>query len=327
MLKDELLKLAVECGADLMGVASASRFAAGHKIFRIYPEVKNVVGLVFRNLRGSYRGIEEGTTYYQYTTMSVENTEETVMPIALVRLANFIESYGYTAVPQRRHQTIMESEDGMNPEVAYDAITRGRVEEPQLDFVDAAVKCGLGERGLHGALLTDEFGPFLRLCFILTDAELPPDPVAKPHLCDRCGECVKGCPGRCIAADGTVDEWKCAAYYNGANGQKNPFMPPDAYPDLPDRLAIIAGEAEVTPEKARKIMDETYFYPPAQHAYQCSICGRACDVACYCHLERKGVLTKKFKTPFRPRPEWRFPISDFHTPSAKTVPNDGAIMV
>ena len=289
-------------------------FCRRTQVFRIYPDVRSVVGLVFRNLRGSYRGIEEGTTYYQYTTMSVENTEETVMPVALVRLANLIESHGYTAVPQRRHQTIMESEDGMNPEVAYDAIARGRTEEPQFDFVEAAVLCGLGERGLHGALLTDEFGPFLRLCFILTDAELPPDNIVAPHLCDRCGECVKGCPGRCISADGTVDEWKCAAYYNGANGQKNPFMPPGAYPDFPDRLAVIAGEAEVSPEKARKIMDETYFYPPAQHAYQCSICGRACDVACYCHLEGKGVLTRKFKTPFRSRPEWRFPLSDF-TPS------------
>ena len=93
-------------------------------------------------------------------------------------------------------------------------------------------------------------------------------------------------------------------------------MPPDAFPDFPDRLKIIAGEAEVTPEKARKIMDDIYFYPPAQHAYQCSICGRACDVACYCHLEEKGVLTKKFKTPFRYRPEWKFPLSDFERSSA-----------
>ena len=310
-MKEALYNLAKTCGADLMGVAPAARFAPDHKIFRIYPQVKSVIGFVFRCLRGSYRGTEEGTTYYQYTTMSVENMEETVMPVALVRLANLLESHGYTAVPQRRHQTIMESTDGMNPEVAYDAITRGRVEEPQFDFVDAAVQCGLGEKGFHGALLTDAFGPFQRLCFILTDAELPSDPVVTPHLCDRCGECAKGCPGHCVGADGKIDDWRCAAYYNGANGQKNPFMPPEAFPDFPDRLKIIAGEAEVTPEKARKIMDEIYFYPPAQHAYQCSICGRACDVACYCHLEEKGVLTKKFKTPFRYRPEWKFPLSDF----------------
>ena len=319
-LKQELLELAKTCGADLMGVAPASRFAPEDKVFRIFPGVKSVVCFVFRNLRGSYRGVEEGTTYYQYTTMSVENTEETVMPVALVRLANLIESRGFTAVPQRRHQTIMETKDGMNPEVAYDAITRDRPQEPQMDFVDAAVRCGVGEKGFHGALLTDEFGPFLRLCFILTDAELPADPVKAPHLCDACQKaegasprpCAAGCPGKCVdPATGAVDAWRCAAYYNGANGTKNPFMPPDAFPDFEDRLKIIAGEADIDPEKARKIMDAIYFYQPAQHAYQCSICGRACDMACYSRLEQLGLLTRKFRKPFRYRPEWRFPLSDF----------------
>jgi hypothetical protein len=58
-------------------------------------------------------------------------------------------------------------------------------------------------------------------------------------------------------------------------------------------------------------MDKLYFYPPAQHAYQCSICGKACQVECYVHLEEKGVLTKKFKEPFRKREPWKFDIEDF----------------
>lgn len=311
-MKQELIDLARQCGADLVGVAPASRFAPSHRIFRIYPQVKSVVGLAFRCLRGSYRGTEEGTTYYQYTTMSVENIEETVMPVALVRLSNLIESKGFTAVPQRRHQTIMEEADGMNPEVAYDSITRDRPQEPQFDFTDAAVKCGLGELGFHGALLTDDFGPMQRTCFILTDADIEPDPVRAPHLCDRCGACARGCPGKCVdAATGRIDPWRCAVYYNGANGTKNPFMPPEAFPDFEDRLAIIAGEAEIDSAKARKILDEIYFYPPAQHSYNCSICGRACDVACYCHLEEKGALRRRFKTPFRYRREWKFPLDDF----------------
>jgi len=97
----------------------------------------------------------------------------------------------------------------------------------------------------------------------------------------------------------------------GANGTKNPFMPTDAFADFDNRIEIIAGEAKVTPEVAKKILDNIYFYPPAQHSYQCSICGRACDVACYIHLEEKGILSKKFKTPFRKREEWMFDISDF----------------
>ena len=135
--------------------------------------------------------------------------------------------------------------------------------------------------------------------------------IVTPHLCDNCGECKNGCPGRAIADDGSVDPWQCAVYYNGANGTKNPFMPPEAFEDMEERLEIIAGEAQVTPEIAKKILDAIYFYPPVHHAYQCSICGRACDVACYVHLEEKGVLTRKFKSPFRKREEWRFAVEDF----------------
>ncbi len=313
-MKEQIIALAKENWADIVGFAPASRFDKEDAVFKIFPETKTVICLAFRVLRGIYRGIEEGSTYYQYTTMAVENMEETIMPMATLRVSNLIEEKGFTAVPQRRHQNIMQEENGMNPEVAYDSIYRGRTAENQMNFVDAAVKCGVGEKGFHGALLTDEFGPMVRLSFILTDAQIDPDLMKAPHLCDGCGACVKACPGKAIdAKTGKVDDWQCAVYYNGANGTKNPFMPFDAFPDFEDRLAIIAGEAQVTPERAREIMDAIYFYPPAQHTYQCSICNRACDVDCYCHLEEKGVLTKKFKTPFRKREKWAFPLSDFES--------------
>ena len=312
--REEIITLAKENWADRVGFAPASRFAPDDPIFRIMPSTKTVICLVYKLLRGMYRGIEEGTTFYQYTTMAVENMEETVMPMAQLRVSNYLESLGYTALPQRRHQTIMAERDDTNPEVAFDAIFRGRTQEPQIDFLNAAVMCGVGERSLHGTLLTDEMGPMVRWCFILTDAEIEADGIAMPHLCDGCRACVKGCPGHAIDENGQVDRWQCAVYYNGANGLRNPFMNPDAFPDLEDRLQIIAGEAKVTPETAREILRNIYFYPPAQHAYQCSICGRACDIECYIHLEKKGVLTEKYHDPFRRREPWHYEIEDFRFP-------------
>jgi len=310
-MRNKIIKLATDLGADKVGFAPISRFPEDSAVRTLMPEAKTVIGLAFRVLRGIYRGTEEGSTYYQYTTMGVENMEETVMPMVNVRLAMFLEEEGYLALPQRRHQQIMAEKDSTNPEVAYDAIYRGREDELQMNFEEAAVLTGLGELGLHGALLTDEFGPFVRYCFIITDAELEETPVSVPHICDKCGECIKACPGNAIAENGEVDRWRCAVYYNGANGLKNPFMPPEAFAEFEDRLDIITGNASFDSGKAREILDKIYFYPPAQHAYQCSICGRACDVACYVHLEEKGVLTKKFKTPFRKREPWSFKKKDF----------------
>ncbi len=310
-LQEKIIALAKENGADLVGFAPASRFSETDNIFRILPETKTVIGLGFRILRGIYRGIEEGSTYYQYTTMAVENMEETIMPMAQLKVANLIETTGGVALPQRRHQQIMAETDGTNPEVAYNAIYRGRTAEVQMDFEKAAVACGLGEIGLSGALLTDDYGPFVRYCFILTDVELAETAVAEPHLCDKCGKCLTACPGGCIDGNGVRDDWRCAVYYKGAAGTTNPFMPPDGLAEFEDRLSIIAGEADITPARAREILDAVYFYPPAQHSYTCSICGRACDRACYVHLEEKGVLGKKYKTPFRKREVWGYPLSDF----------------
>ena len=290
-------------GPDIICVAPASRFESDDPIFKILPEVKSVVCLAYRVLRGTHRGIEEGTSYHHYTTMAIEVLEETVMPMMALRCARVIEEEGYVALPQRKTQVIMQESDSTNPEMLYNKIYRNKKAEYQMNFVDAAAKCGLGEIGLSGTLLTDDFGPLQRYCFVLTDAEIEPTPEYTPHICDNCGECLKACPGKAIK-NKTKDPWQCAAYYAGANMSKNPFMSTHALPDMPDRLAILNGEKELSSEESRKVMDEISYYPPIMHGYISSICGNACDRACYVHLEEKGVLKKKFENKFRKRDEW-----------------------
>ncbi len=312
-MREKIIALANRYDVDIVGFAPASRFSPDDAIFKVFPETKTVIGLGFRVLRGAFRGVEEGTTYYQYTTMGVENLEETVMPLALINLSNLIEEEGFEAIPQRRNQLIMNEEGSTNPEMDYTDIVRGIKAENQIDFLNCAVQCGLGERSMINSLLTPEYGPFIRYCFILTDAQIEATELQKPSLCDQCGECIKACPGKAIATSGEMDNWRCAVYYNGANGSKNPFMPPDAYADLEQRLEIIAGEADIDVELAKKIMDRTFFYPAAKHFYRNSICGRACDRACYIHLEEKGVLTKQFHKKFREGEDWKLDTKQFET--------------
>ena len=72
-MKQEIIKIAKDNLADIVGFANADKFDKNDPIFKIYPNTKTVIALAFRILRGIYRGTEEGTTYYQYTTMAVEN--------------------------------------------------------------------------------------------------------------------------------------------------------------------------------------------------------------------------------------------------------------
>ncbi len=318
-MRDKIIELAKKLDADIVGFAPASRFDKDDPVFKIFPQTKTVIGLGYRILRGIFRGVEEGTTYYQYTTMGVENLEETVMPMTLLRVANFIESEGYIAVPQRINPLILNETGTTNPEVDYTDVYHGVKAENQLNFLDCAVKCGLGERSKINSLLTPEYGPFVRYCFILTDMELEATPLINKGLCDGCGECIKACPGRAINKDGKTDSWRCAVYYNGANGSKNPFMPPEAFSnfDQKTKMEIINGEAEFDDKGAREILDNIFFYPPAKHFYRTSICGRACDRACYIHLEEKGLLTKKFNRSFREKEDWKLSTEQFENKDKK----------
>lgn len=308
ILRRQLEEQAKKEGIDLIGFAPAERFT-DPALKKIFPQAKTVIAIAFRVLRGSFRGVEEGTTYYQYTTTGVETLEEILIPGALLSLCNVIEDAGYLAIPQRKHQTIRKEEAIPNPEMLHTTWYAAGAQEPQMDFPQAAVLCGLGEIGQSGSLLTKPFGPFQRVALILTDAELPADEVADPSICDGCGECKKACPGHAIREDG-LDAWQCAAYYRGANRTTNPYMPPDAYADLPNRREIMSGQADLTPEEAKEVMKRTVFYPPIKHGYVSSICGRACDRACYAHLEEKGVLSKKFHLPLRIRPVWTLPLDE-----------------
>ena len=76
-----------------------------------------------------------------------------------------------------------------------------------------------------------------------------------------------------------------------------------------EMISNIAGKCNVTPEEARAVIDRTFYYPPIKHGYVGSICGRACDRACYVHLERKGVLTRKFTEEFRKRNPWELSVN------------------
>lgn len=312
-MKEKIIECAKLYDADLVGFAPKERFCDEDPIFKIFPQTKTVIGLGFRVLRGIYRGVEEGTTYYQYTTMGVENLEETVMPLALINVSNLIEENGFEAIPQRKSPLILNEENETNPEVDYTDVYRGVKAENQIDFLNCAVQCGLGEKSMINTLITKDYGPFIRYCFILTDAELEPSELFTEKMCDNCGECIKACPGGAIEKDGKLDSWKCAVYYNGANGSKNPFMPPDAFSDFENRLDIINGNASFDKEEAKNILDNLYFYPPAKHFYRTSICGRACDRACYIHLEEKGILGKSFVRKFREKDDWKLDTKQFET--------------
>jgi len=67
--------------------------------------------------------------------------------------------------------------------------------------IPLAIDAGLGELGRHGLLITDEYGPRVRISKVFTDLPLATDTpidLGVQPFCERCELCASNCPSRAI---------------------------------------------------------------------------------------------------------------------------------
>lgn len=258
----------------------------------ILPDAKCIIGFGFLVPRAMYKAMERGNQFYTYTTVGVKYQDEEMAEIFLLKIGAMIENEGYDACLQKAIPNLrIKGDKTTNPEVVdtYELIHAEAVEPGKpvpdviIDFGKAAKACGLGDVGLNGKIINREYGPFMRYCFIITDAPLECDEELKEPICDKCGECIKACPGNAVSENG-LDTWQCAVYYKGAH-KSNPFITDDFLKDNPEREKILNGEKRFDAESAREIFKEMNFLPNTQWGYAPCLCARKCDIACYKHLK------------------------------------------
>jgi epoxyqueuosine reductase len=74
--------------------------------------------------------------------------------------------------------------------------------------IPIAIDAGLGELGRNGLLITQKYGPRVRLCKVITDMPLVPDGPAEigvQQFCEVCGLCAKNCPSNAIRTGQRTD--------------------------------------------------------------------------------------------------------------------------
>ena len=299
MLTAEIIKKkAAELGATVCGIGALDLFEnedPQRDPKMILPGAKCIIGFGFAVPKGLYLTMDIGSQYYTYTSLGVKYIDEEMAEIFLLKIGGVIENEGYDACLQKSVPNLrIKGDKTTNPEVmdTYELIHAVPVEEGKptpdviIDFGKAAKACGIGEMGLSGKIVNKEYGPFMRYCFIITDAPLETDAPLTTPVCDNCGECAAACPGHAIDENG-LDTWQCAVYYKGAH-KSNLFMSEDFLKGDPDRELIINGEKRFDSVSAREIFGKMDFLPRTQWGYAPCLCGRKCDVACYRHL--KGEL-------------------------------------
>ena len=259
---------------------------------KILPNAKSIIGFGFAVPKGLYKSMDINSQYYTYTSLGVKYIDEEMAEIFLLKIGGLIENEGYDACLQKAIPNLrIKGDKTTNPEVVdtYELIHAEAVEEGKpvpdviIDFGKAAAACGLGEMGLSGKIINKEYGPFMRYCFIITDMPLEYDDELHESICDKCGECIKACPGNAISEEG-LDTWQCSVYYKGAH-KSNPFITDEFLKGNPEREAILNGEKRFDANSAREIYKELNFLPNTQWGYSPCLCGRKCDIACYKHIK------------------------------------------
>jgi len=315
MLTSEKIKaIARSFGADIVGIGSIDRWSTAPIQMdpkQIMPRAKSVIALGFRVMRGSLRGVEEGTYFSNYSAMGYGGITYLYMPMTVINLCKVIEDEGYEAVPMG-HQSDWRAIDNVGYLKGNSRpVAEGKAApDVMINLRIAGFLCGLGEIGYSKMLLTPEFGPRQRVGIIITDLELEPDPIMEPGtLCNRCMACVRECPGGCIPADRTIKEnvggyeleWadvdmaKCDWVFQGGTpveeGEKGDYFD------------------EHSPKRAGKFKPSSIspFKTAPKHLYNSgkAICGaKGCTRACMISLEKRGVLKNKFHSPFRTATPW-----------------------
>jgi len=314
---------AKELGADIVGIASMDRFEGAPPQMDprfIMPKAKSMIVMGFRVMRGSLRGIEEGTFFSNYSAMGYGGLTYLYIPLTVINLCKIIEDEGYEAIPIG-HQSDWRAIDNKGvPRKNYSRpVEQGK---PQPDIMlhlrICAFAAGLGEIGYSKMFLSPEFGPRQRIGVVLTELELEPDPLYNgPQLCNRCKACVKACPGKAISPDKTVkvqiagrmvewgelDENACDLAFRGGE------MCRDG-----EQGSYFEGRDDVKPSSISP------FYKKPRNLYNTgqAVCGaRGCTRACMISLESRGVLKNKFHEPFRTKKPWTIDWSD--TTAVKTI--------
>lgn len=293
MLTSELIKAkAKELGATVCGIGRVYEETNPQRDPKmILPNAKCIIGFGFAVPKGLYKAMKTGNQYYTYTTMGVKYIDEEMAEIFLFKMGALIENSGYDACLQKTIPNLrIKGDKETNPEVmdTYELIHAEAVEKGKpvpdviIDFGKAAKACGIGETGMSGKIVNKTYGPFMRYCFIITDAPLECDEELKEPVCDHCGACKNACPGRAISEEG-LNTWQCSVYYKGAH-KSNPFMTDEFLKDDPEREAILNGDKKFDAESAREIYKKMKFLPDTQWGYSACICGKKCDIACYEHL-------------------------------------------
>jgi epoxyqueuosine reductase len=193
-------------GIDLVGIADADKLLLSYPprpATALMPGARSVIVMAAAHSLGA--------VYSHDIMLWTRNKMQTsrLLDYAAEKIGRYLERSGCLSLPVSSDKPVEIFK--INPETGR-KFRQARV-AGHISLKHAAVSCGMGEIGRNNLLLTPEFGPHQRLCAIITEAAIEPDPMRRLDLCDNCRECEKACPTGALAG-GNYKVDPCFMYWS-----------------------------------------------------------------------------------------------------------------
>ena len=175
-------KIAKWFGADLVGIAPLNRtwvyshwgdhsvkLGLGGKVGDPLELPEYLTNVIVMAIEMNYQHIRRSPAVESATDIAYSK-----MGFIAPSVARFIQELGYHAMPSGNDTALS---------------------------IPMAVDAGLGELGRNGILITEKYGPRVRLCKVFTDLPLvhdKPVDLGVQAFCEICEKCAKSCPGQAL---------------------------------------------------------------------------------------------------------------------------------
>ncbi len=190
-LAEQVKSVAGNSTADLIGIAPGSEFSAEElgELGEAFGEVKSVVVLAQRIVDPIQMVRFHSAPSYRESRVSA-SFADAMLRDACWHAKHTLEGAGWkAAIPRNQRYGTPDPKHSVS-------------------YKKAGVLAGIGAFGRNQLLIHPEWGPWLWLRTVVTDAPLPTDGRLDFSPCDDCGRCLSVCPKGALSEDG-IDRDAC----------------------------------------------------------------------------------------------------------------------
>jgi len=203
-MKEKLIKFCNSINIEYVGIAPAEPYTDFEEIWRKQIE------------RGFVSGFEEKDIEKRiYPNLTLKNAKSVIVclfpyysgNVQGANLSKYAYSLDYHIIAKEKLEVIGRFLEANIQGFNYKSfVDNGPFSDRYL-----AYKAGLGFLGINGHIITDKYGSYVFIGYIINNYPFESD---KPQdrTCEQCFDCVRKCPGQCILGDFTINPLRCKSY-------------------------------------------------------------------------------------------------------------------